>query len=45
MSLLYSISYIIYIVAGNMWIFIMLIGFSLFPFLFLLRTAEFYEGN
>ncbi|CAD8106652.1 unnamed protein product [Paramecium primaurelia] len=31
--------------AGNIWIFIMLIGFTLFPFLFILRTAEFYEGN
>ncbi|CAD8113861.1 unnamed protein product [Paramecium sonneborni] len=31
--------------AGNLWILIMLIGFSLFPFLFILRTAEFYEGN
>ncbi|CAK91882.1 unnamed protein product (macronuclear) [Paramecium tetraurelia] len=33
------------LVAGNLWIFIMLIGFTLFPFLFILRTAEFYEGN
>ncbi|CAK59859.1 unnamed protein product (macronuclear) [Paramecium tetraurelia] len=33
------------LVAGNLWIFIMLIGFTLFPFLFILRTAEFYEEN
>lgn len=40
-----TVTYILELVAGNVWILIMLIGFTLFPFLFLLRTANFYEGN
>ena len=31
--------------AGNLWLFLMLIGFTVFPFMFLIETSNFYEGN
>ncbi|KAM3133116.1 hypothetical protein pb186bvf_014833 [Paramecium bursaria] len=31
--------------AGNLWLFLMLMGFTVFPFLFLIESSNFYEGN